>query len=209
MRVGIDVRYLSHGLLGGVHTYVASLVPALLRAAPQDEFFLYADAKAPFELETLPANAQLRLLPYGSPLSSLRNDLRLRAWMARDGVDVAHFPANYGFGPAHARKVITLHDEINILPLREIVRGHRKSPRTLAMMTYLHTMSTAAVRQADCLLTVSEHARQAHCRGRRNPSRTDRGGALGASGGHAARGRRRDARSSAQGLRPCRPLCTG
>ena len=106
MRVGIDVRYLSHGLLGGVHTYVASLVPALLRAAPDDAFYLYADEKAPFELEALPDNAQLRLLPYGSPLSSVANDLRLRDWMARDAVDVAHFPANYGFGPAGAR---TLH----------------------------------------------------------------------------------------------------
>ena len=159
MRIGIDARYLSHGLLGGVHTYVASLVPALLRAAPQDEFFLYADAKAPFELDGLPSNAQVRLLPYRSPLSSVLNDLRLRTWMARDAVDVAHFPANYGFGPAGARTVITLHDEINILPLGAILRGHRKQPQTMAMMSYLHAMSTAAVRRADCLLTVSEHAR--------------------------------------------------
>lgn len=160
MRVGIDVRYLSHGLLGGVHTYVASLVPALLRAAPQDEFFLYADAKAPFEMETLPPNAQLRVLPYRSPLSSIANDLRLRAWMARDAIEVAHFPANYGFAPVGARTVVTLHDEINILPLGEILRGHRKQPRTMAMMTYLHAMSSMAVRRADCILTVSEHARK-------------------------------------------------
>jgi glycosyltransferase involved in cell wall biosynthesis len=160
MRVGIDVRYLSHALLGGVHTYVASLVPALLRAAPDDAFYLYADEKAPFELEALPDNAQLRLLPYGSPLSSVANDLRLRDWMARDAVDVAHFPANYGFGPAGARTLITLHDEINILPLPAILRGHRKQARTMVMMTYLHALTTAAVRRADCLLTVSEHARR-------------------------------------------------
>jgi glycosyltransferase involved in cell wall biosynthesis len=160
MRIGIDIRYLSHGLLGGVHTYVASLVPALLRAAPQETFFLYADEKASLELEGLPANAQVRLLPYHSPLSSLANDLRLNEHMARDGVEVAHFPANYGFGPNGARTIITLHDEINILPLRKILRGHPKQPRTIATMCYLHTMSTAAVRRADRLLTVSEHARR-------------------------------------------------
>ena len=160
MRIGIDTRYLSHGLLGGVHTYVASLVPALLRAAPQDEFYLYADAKSPLELDALPANAHLRLLPYGSPLSSVINDLRIQNWMARDAIEVAHFPANYGFGPAGARTVITLHDEINILPLVAILRGHRKQPQTIAMMCYLHATSTAAVRRADSLLTVSEHARR-------------------------------------------------
>ncbi len=160
MRIGIDIRYLSHALLGGVHTYVESLVPALLRAAPQEHFFLYADTKAPLELAALPANATVRLLPYRLPLSSVANDLRLSGWMARDGVDVAHFPANYGFGPAGARTVITLHDEINILPLGKILRGHRKQPRTVAMMSYLHMMSSAAVRRADLLLTVSEHARR-------------------------------------------------
>ena len=30
MRLGVDVRYLSHGLVGGVHTYVRQLVPALI-----------------------------------------------------------------------------------------------------------------------------------------------------------------------------------
>ena len=161
MRIGIDVRYLSHGLTGGVHTYVAQLVPALLAQTAGHELVLYADTKRPFELRGLPPWARLELLPYGGAASSLRHDLfTLRRAAARDALDVMHFPANYGFAPAGVRSIVTLHDAINLLPLREIVRGHRKDARTIAMMTYLHLCSTAALRQADLVLTVSEHARR-------------------------------------------------
>jgi glycosyltransferase involved in cell wall biosynthesis len=167
MRIGIDVRYLSHSLVGGVHTYVQHLVPALLAAAPQHRFVLYADTKAPFELHNLPAHATVRLLPYRNALSSIANDVLMRRAMAQDKLDIAHFPANYGFGPTGAATVITLHDEINLMSLREIIAGHPKNARTIAMMSYLHLMSRTAVQRAAGLMTVSEHARRAilrYCR---------------------------------------------
>src|SRR5262245_6621569 len=158
MRIGIDVRYLSHGLVGGVHTYIAHFVPALIELAAEHQIYLYADTKRPFELRDLPSHVALRLLPYRGPLSSVSHDLFMRRQIARDRLDVIHFPANYGFGPSDARTVITLHDAINILPLREIIRGHAKNPRTIAMMTYLHGLTSRSVRCADLLLTVSAHA---------------------------------------------------
>lgn len=158
MRIGIDVRYLSHGLVGGVHTYIAHFVPALLDIAREHQVFLYADTKRPFELTELPSHATLRLLPYRNALSSIANDLLMRRQLARDRLDVMHYPANVGFGPAGTRTVLTLHDVINILPLREIIRGHPKNPKTIAMMTYLHLLSTQSMRRADLLLTVSGHA---------------------------------------------------
>jgi glycosyltransferase involved in cell wall biosynthesis len=158
MRIGIDVRYLSHGLVGGVHTYIAHFVPALIEQAAEHQIYLYADTKRTFELDALPANVTVRMLPWHGPQSSLAHDLLMGRMMAADQLDVVHFPANYGFGPASARTVITLHDAINIMPLREIIRGHNKRPRTIAMMTYLHFCSRAALRRADALLTVSAHA---------------------------------------------------
>ena len=164
MRFGIDVRYLSHGLVGGVHAYVARYVPALLQIEGDHHIFLYADTKAPLELSALPAHVTVRYLPYSSPLSSAVNDLFMHRALVRDQIDVIHYPANYGFGPSGTRTVITLHDEINILPLAKIIRGHRKDPRTLAMMIYLHLLTTAAVRRADLLMTVSEYSRKAIAR---------------------------------------------
>lgn len=158
MRIGIDVRYLSHGLVGGVHTYVAHFVPALIELASEHEIYLYADTKRSFEIQSVPNHVTVRTLPWRSGLSSVYHDFFMRRQMARDQLDVVHFPANYGFGPSTARTVITLHDEINILPWIDIVRGHRKNPRTIAMMTYLHFCTRAALRRADLVVTVSEYA---------------------------------------------------
>jgi len=160
MRIGIDVRYLSHGLLGGVHTYEAQLIPMLVNLATDHKIFLYADTKRPFELSELPRHVTLRRLPWRNGLSTFYHDLRMHRAMAQDQLDLAHFPANYGFAPAGARTLITLHDQINILPWTDIVIGHQKDPRTIAMMTYLHWCTCSAVRRANFIITVSEYARQ-------------------------------------------------
>lgn len=159
MRIGIDVRYLSHGIVGGVQAYVRHFVPALINQGAGHEIYLYADRKRPLELEHLPEHATVRFSCWRSPIDSVYNDLFLWQQMARDQLDVVHFPGNYGFGPPGARTVITLHDAINIMPLAEILRGHEKKPRTVAMMTYLHVMTVAAVRRASMLLTVSEYSK--------------------------------------------------
>ena len=106
MRIGIDARYLSHGLVGGVHLYLKNLLPELLRQCADQQVVLYADTKRPFELNDLPAHVTVRVLPYRNGVSSLIHDwVTLKRWMAEDRLDVAHFPANYGFAPAGARSV--------------------------------------------------------------------------------------------------------
>lgn len=161
MRIGIDARYLSHGLVGGVHQYLRHLLPEIIRQGRAHELVLYADTKRPFELGDLPDHVSLRVLPYRNGLSSLAHDwLTLKRWMAQDRLDLAHFPANFGFAPAGVRTVITLHDEINLLPWLEIIRGHPKDVRTMALMTYLHIASTRAVRAADLILTASSYAQR-------------------------------------------------
>ena len=159
MRIGIDVRYLSHGLMGGVHTYETFFVPALISLAKNHQIFLYADTKQPFELLNLPPEVTVRYLPWKNGLSSIQNDWSMRETMAQDHLDVVHFPANYGFGPKNTRVVITLHDEINIMPWLKIIGGHPKKARTLVLMTYLHIFSMAALKQAHLILTVSDYAR--------------------------------------------------
>ena len=120
MRIGIDVRYLSHGLVGGVHTYIKHFVAELCAIAADHQIVLYADTKRPFELNDLPPYVTLRLLPYRGPQSSVYLDyIGLRHAMARDRLDVVHYPANYGFRVPGARVVVTLHDALTIMPLRE------------------------------------------------------------------------------------------
>lgn len=172
MRVAFDIRYLSHGLTGGVRTYVYHLARTLPRVAPETTFFFYADGKGDLDLpQPLPDNVTLRLLPWRSTLSSVVNDRRIAGWMARDHVDVAHFPGNLGAAGPY-RQIVTVHDALNLFPMREHLRGFGKTPRKVAMMLYLGYQTRRAVRRADRLITVSEHARQEIARiGRCDPDR--------------------------------------
>ena len=160
LRIGIDVRYLSHGLVGGVHTYVTRLVPEMIRAS-DDRFVLYADAKAPLEIAP-PPGVEVRTLPWRHAVSSVWNDhVALARQMAADAIDVAFFPTNYGFGPARAATVVTVHDAINLLPLSHTlwVVGHRTTLRTRVMTVYLHQATVRAVRRATRLVTMSDFSR--------------------------------------------------
>jgi hypothetical protein len=165
MNIGIDIRYLSHGIVGGVKNYVRYLTPAIVRRADALGFrtWLYADTKAPLELdrEALPASCTVRVLPYRNALSSVWHDLFLGRSMARDGVSVAHFPANYGFGPARGATTFTLHDRLTIQPLRQVLAGtgSRRTLRSFVMTLYLHLCSTATLRRARVMFAVSDYAR--------------------------------------------------
>jgi glycosyltransferase involved in cell wall biosynthesis len=160
MRIGIDARYLSHGIMGGINSYLRNILPALFEVATDQQLFLYADTKKSFELENLPENVVLRLLPYKNATSSVYHDFFMNRMMSEDHVDIVHFPANYGFPGKNHRSVITLHDEINIMPLQKIIKGHPKNAPTFVMMSYLHFCSKKAVRKVNRVITISEYARQ-------------------------------------------------
>jgi glycosyltransferase involved in cell wall biosynthesis len=159
MRIGLDVRYISHGLTGGVRTYVYHLARELPLCAPEHQFYFYADDKAPFELPQLPGNVVLRTFSWRGALSSVRNDFQLGRWMERDRIDVAHCPGNYG--PAvQVPLVVTLHDALNVFSMAQHLRGFSRRPRQVAMMLYLGRMTRASLRRAARIVTVSEHARR-------------------------------------------------
>jgi glycosyltransferase involved in cell wall biosynthesis len=164
MNIGVDVRYLSHGIVGGVRNYVRYLTPEIIRLATGDRIFLYADTKDRFELDTAAfgPNVSVRFLTYQNALSSIFHDLTMRRVMARDGVQVAHFPANYGFGPDSARTVFTLHDALTIMPLLPVLRGRgsRASLRSFFMTIYLYACSRATLDVAKVMFTVSDYARR-------------------------------------------------
>lgn len=160
LRIAIDARYLSHGLVGGVHSYVRDLIPALLRNGPEHDYVLWIDQKAPFELPELASSVSIRVLPWKNELSSIRNDLNIGKAMLKDGAQIAHFPANVGLGAVGLPTVVTLHDAINVLPLLHIIRGHPKDPRTIAMMSYLHLMTRLSMRRNPAIITVSNYSKR-------------------------------------------------
>jgi len=158
MNIGLDARYLSHGLLGGVRNYVFQLAQRLPRLAPHHQFFYYVDNKAPLEIDAFPDNVLVRTMSWRSPLSSVWNDMVIARLMSQDRVHAAHFPANSG--PAgRYRLIVTLHDSLNLLSMRDHLRGVGTSPSKVGMMAYLRHQARMAVRNACQVITLSEHAK--------------------------------------------------
>jgi glycosyltransferase involved in cell wall biosynthesis len=83
----------------------------------------------------------------------------MRSEIGKDNLDIVHFPSSYGFGPIACPTVITLQDEINVLPLTKILQGHRKNIRTMTTMSYLHFVTLAALPRAQKVITVSEYSK--------------------------------------------------
>lgn len=159
MNIGLDIRYLSHGLTGGVRTYVYHLAHEMPRCAPDHRFYYYADDKAPLELAAWPANVTVRTLNWRGMLSSIKNDFQLGRLMEQDGLDVAHCPGNYG-PVMNVPLVVTVHDALNLFSMRQHLRGFGRGPRQIAMMAYLGHMTRLSLIRAERVITVSEHARQ-------------------------------------------------
>ena len=162
MKIAIDARYLSHGLVGGIHTYMKNIMPQIVQQAGErsHDIVFYADTKAQFELEVLPPHVQVRLLPYTNKLSSFKHDLLMWQEIAQDKPAVVHFTSNYGFAPRSWKTIVTVHDEINLMPLREIYKGHKKEFTVVWMFAWLHCTTRTAVRRANRILTISNYAKR-------------------------------------------------
>jgi glycosyltransferase involved in cell wall biosynthesis len=158
VRIGLDARYLSHGLIGGVRTYVAGLARSLPRIAPTDEFLYYVDGKAPLDVEGLPGNVTIRMLPWTSPRSSIWNDFSLAQRMDQDGVDVSHFPANHG-RKGRSPLVLTIHDALNFFPIVSQIRHSNRTLRRMATIVYVSLATRLTYRSASMIVTGTEHAR--------------------------------------------------
>jgi glycosyltransferase involved in cell wall biosynthesis len=159
MRIGLDVRYLSHAITGGVRTYVYNLAKQLPVVGVDHQFVYYADEKAPFELAgNLPSNVTLRTLPWRSRWNTILNDYQIGRWMDEDRLNVVHSPGNYG-PVVRAPLIVTLHDTLNLFPLSEHLRGFGKRPSQVGLMIYLGYQTRASLKRAARLISVSDHAR--------------------------------------------------
>jgi hypothetical protein len=67
MPLGIDARYFSHGLIGGVQTNLANLLLALLAQADGQAVLPYADTRRPFEAASVPESVAKLIEPRDEP----------------------------------------------------------------------------------------------------------------------------------------------
>jgi glycosyltransferase involved in cell wall biosynthesis len=163
MRIGIDVTCWSQQR--GYGRYVRCLVRELLDLDREHEYVLFFDSGG---VPTEDLAARRVVVPISRPQAvaaaangrrSVPDLLRMTAAVARERLDVFYSPTVYGYFPLYGvrAKVLTIHDAIAELHPAEIFASRRSRLFWRAKVWH-------ARRQADRIVTVSEHARRDLCR---------------------------------------------
>lgn len=145
MRIGIDARFLTHPQEGGFKTYTENLVYGLSRLDSQNDYVLYTDRPG---VGGVCSHGRMLVKPVNGP-ALVREQVLLPVIMAKDRIDIAHFPCNTAPVICSCKKVLTVHD---LIPLMNKQSGSRKA-RALAV--YWRTVMPRAARAADRIITIS------------------------------------------------------
>ncbi|MEN6520992.1 MAG: glycosyltransferase family 1 protein [Armatimonadota bacterium] len=146
MKIGIDARYLSHPQDGGFKTYTQNIVHGLMELDHENEYILYTDRPGVESHD----NFSVKIVSGPAPV---REQALLPLAMARDKVDIAHFPFNTGPLTPPCPTVLTVHDLIPLLP-RE--KDRRMSRKMRMISSYWRTITPKAARRASRIITISE-----------------------------------------------------
>lgn len=114
MRIGVDVRCLMDGRRTGVEEYTLGVLQAMLAAAPEDTFRLFANSRRPMRLPGFPSeNVRLATFSYPNTLFNLSLKVARRPVLDRllGEVDVFFLPS-FRLAPLSTRcpLVVTVHD---------------------------------------------------------------------------------------------------
>lgn len=147
MRIGIDARYLCHPQDGGFKTYTQNIVHGLAELDHENEYILYTDRPGAESHD----NFEVKIVSGPAPI---REQAFLPLAMARDKVDIAHFPCNTGPLTLPCPMVLTVHD---LIPLMPKDKSRRKMELKLRMInSYWRTITPKASRRASRIITISE-----------------------------------------------------
>ncbi|MEN6371579.1 MAG: glycosyltransferase family 1 protein [Armatimonadota bacterium] len=146
MKIGIDTRYLSHPQDGGFKTYTQNIVHGLAELDHENEYILYTDRPGVESHD----NFRVKIVSGPAPV---REQVLLPLAMARDKVDIAHFPCNTGPFVPYCPMVLTIHDLIPLLQREK----DRRMPRKMRMFnSYWRKVMPRAARRASRIITISE-----------------------------------------------------
>lgn len=155
MRIGLNTLFLVPGKMGGSEIYARSLIEAIARLAPNQEFHLFANRENAPSWNCLPANVAVTTCPVSGANKAGRTlfeQYRLGALVQRLGVGLLHsLGGTMPLVPRTIKSVVTILDIIFLLFPREFQPIQRFMAARL--------MRRAAFR-ADRILTISEHSKK-------------------------------------------------
>ena len=170
MRVGIELTCWANRR--GYGRFARGLVRSLLRADEKNDYVLFVDAQAAAAAELPSATETVVLATRTAPAEaasadgrrSIRDLWTMSAALSRQHLDVLFYPTVYSWFPVRssATVIVGIHDVIaEDYPQQVFPRPYRR--------LLWQAKSWGARRQADYLLTVSEHAKRGLLRHFRHP----------------------------------------
>jgi len=107
MRIGFDAKMAGHA---GIGRYICSLLPELVKQAPEDDFIVFGGNK---ELEHIANEKNVEIVPWNAPIYSLSE--QITSLYGKYGLDVLHvphfnIPVFYG-----GKMIVTIHDLIYLM----------------------------------------------------------------------------------------------
>lgn len=155
MRIGIDARFLTHPQVGGFKTYTEHLIAALSQVDADNQYILYVDRSVSQDTFKLPSNFQVKVVSSSRSLVDMpvREQILLPRLIARDGIEVMHFPCLTASLRCCCPYVVTMHDTIWLSVQFGTVS---RSPKRWAMWLYNRLVPLWAARRARAIIAVSE-----------------------------------------------------
>jgi len=163
MRIGIDVRFLTHPQVGGFKTYTENLIRALSQVDDTNDYVLYLDRPPNGAALPKAPNFSYRTVPGISPYLGMpwREQVMLRRRIVQDNLDVVHFLCNTA--PIHLQHpfVVTLHDTIQVAHNAPFDLTQSLADQKQWLMTnYSKWSILKSIRQAHRVITVSQYEKQ-------------------------------------------------
>jgi len=156
MRIGLDARFLTHPQRGGFKTYTQNLITAISRLDEENEYFIYVDRL--YEPGILPSkkNFTFRILGGTLPLLGMifREQILLPIYVWVDKVEILHSLCNTAPVFVPAKKVVTLHDTIQVTSSG--VLKDLSNIKAWGIAAYSKWSVLRYIHKSDCIITVSE-----------------------------------------------------
>ncbi|HNT23473.1 MAG TPA: glycosyltransferase family 1 protein [Anaerolineales bacterium] len=161
MRIGIDIRAISHPQPGGFKSYTSGLVSGLASVDHEDQFVLYADRSC--QLPSIADRLNFSIVTLKSPehLMGMGAMVREQVFLPRaawqEDFDIFHFPCATGPLLFPRTKVVTIHDAIEFIEKPPLFVN--RSIRRWLMSLYSRQVQLRIARQAQLILTDSAYSK--------------------------------------------------
>lgn len=152
MRIGIDARAI--GSYPGIGTYGGQLIKALSEIDQENEYIIFKNSKSDLKLRT---NSNFKIIDVDIPLLSIGSLFKFGSIVAEQQIDILHSLCEILPLLGDVRKVITVHDIINIA--YPWAFKHQSQMKDYSLRLFFRTIGRYGIKSASSIIAVSNYTK--------------------------------------------------